>query len=315
MGVKKTYEVDNDTRANAEGKWRGILLAIGFTEKELSGKHGPCPMCEGTDRFRYTDYKGGGEYFCARCGPGSGFDLIMHAKNWDFAYAAKQVDKLLGTEIEQVFKPKVDLEKRRRDMNAYWQHADRYDLVENYLTSRGIKIHNTLPMKNLRGHSRMFLAGSSGQHEGMVALIRNSEGQPISLHRTYFKKKQRKVMPPIETIKGGAIRLGEEPTDRLVIGEGIETTLSGMEHFGCSAGYATISAGGMEAVQVPEVKEVIILADNDKSFTGQKAAFTLARSLDNKDIDIVRVVMPTERDMDFNDKDAFVVFAGWDNGS
>ncbi|MEE9365830.1 MAG: toprim domain-containing protein [Dehalococcoidales bacterium] len=315
MSDKKSYEVNNDTRANAEGKWRGILLAIGFTEKELSGKHGPCPMCEGTDRFRYTDYKGGGEYFCARCGPGSGFDLIMHAKNWDFAYAAKQVDKLLGTKIEQVFKPKVDLEKRRRDMNAYWQHADRNDLVMKYLSSRGITVQNALLLKDLRGHAGMFLVGSSDTHEGMLALIRNADGQPISLHRTYFKKKQRKVMPPLETIKGAAIRLGDEPTDMLVIGEGIETTLSGMQHFGSTAGYATISAGGMEAVQVPEVKQVIILADNDKSFTGQKAAFTLARSLDNKDIDLVRVVMPTERGMDFNDKDAFVVFAGWDNGS
>ncbi len=296
----KTYEPKNDTRANALGKWRGILKALGFSDAVLSGKHGPCPMCEGRDRFRFTDYKGGGEYYCSRCGPGSGFDLIMHVNDWEFAHAAQEVDKMLGIGIEQVFRPKVDVEKRRRDMNAYWSNAGRPDLVKKYLTSRGISIYGAVPLKDLRGHGYMFLAESSEQHEGMLALIRNAKGEPISLHRTYFKEKKRKVMPPTETITGAAIRLGDEPTDLLIVGEGIETVLSGMEEFNCSSGYATISAGGMEAVNLPKVGEYVILADNDGSFTGQKAAFTLARKLDNTAKN-VRVVMRSLPGWDFND--------------
>lgn len=294
-----------DTRIKARGKWRGILLQMGIKESELSGKHGPCPLCDGKDRYRYTDYKGNGEYFCSGCGPGSGFDLIMSRNDWDFAHAAQEVDKVLGTEIEEVFQPRVDVEKRRRDMNWLWAHALDRGMVEAYLSSRGIDValtDNPLALRDLRGHTNMYMADSRDRHRAMLALIRNSHGEPVSIHRTYIDAGLRKVMPPTETIKGCAIRLGSllsgEP---LIVGEGIETVLSGMEDFGGS-GYACISAGNMEAVILPaSVKDVIILADNDRSFTGQKSAFVLARKLDAKKID-VQVVMRLDIGADWNDQ-------------
>jgi len=307
-------DIKNDTRASAVGKWRAILTHFGFTEKELSGKHGPCPLCEGSDRFRYTDYKDGGEYFCSGCGPGSGFDLLMGKMNWDFAHSAQEVDKLLGTDIEQVFKPRVDTEKRRRDMNAVWRNATDETIVPEWLKYRGIEGWNR-GYADLRGHPSMFMAASSDRHRAMLALVRNKDGAPIAIHRTYIDAKQRKVMPPIETIKGAGIRLGEYLVERktVVIGEGIETVLSGMDYF-LQPGIATISAAGMEEIIVPEHYEnIIILADNDLSFTGQKAAFTLARRLDNKK-KTVRVVMPSKVDTDFNDNPKTRSYISWDNG-
>jgi len=86
----------------------------------------------------------------------------------------------------------------------------------------------------------------------------------------------------------------------LVVGEGLETVLSGMDEYGCP-GYACISAGNLEEVIIPDaISEIIILSDNDRSFTGQKSAFVLARKLDTQKRN-VRVVMRSVVGLDFND--------------
>lgn len=291
----------NNTQADAQNKWRGILSALGFTELQLSDKHQPCPICEGKDRYRFTDYKGGGEYYCSGCGPGAGFDLLMKTNDWEFGYAAKQVDKILGTDVKEVFQPKVDVEKRRRDLNSCWKRAAENPWnFRDYLISRGISNMHPDMLQDIRGTDDAYLTGSNQRHRCMIALVRNKNGEPVSIHRTYPDDKIRKMMPPTEKITGAAIRLGMPVGDELVVGEGIETTLSGMMRYGCS-GYATISAHGMETVLIPPtITQVYIMADNDHSFTGQKAAFTLARRMDsdNKGIELV---MPAKMGLDMND--------------
>lgn len=47
-----------DVRTVAQGRWPSILAAFGLDERALSGKHGPCPMCGGQDRFRFDDLDG-----------------------------------------------------------------------------------------------------------------------------------------------------------------------------------------------------------------------------------------------------------------
>lgn len=288
------------TRLSAQNKWRGILAGIGFTEKELSGAHGPCPICGGHDRYRFSDYKGGGEYYCSHCGPGNGFDLIMKTKDWDFPATAKEIDRLLGDDIMEVFKPKVDMEKRRRDLNALWAKGTDPDIVTEYMRNRGI----TLPVGDicsLRGIPDMYLSGSALRHRGLLAMMRDHNGNPVSIHRTYFATKERKIMPPLGEMRGTSVRLGTDPEDTVVVGEGIETTLAGMQHYDIKSGYAAISAFGMENLKLPgSISRIIILADNDKSFTGQKAAFTLARYLDSKGKD-VKVAMSWRPGEDFND--------------
>lgn len=292
-----------DTREAAHGRWRSILSAMGFTPKQLSGTHQPCPICGGTDRWRFTDYQGNGDYFCSGCGPGSGFDLLMGVNGWEFAYAAKEVDIVLGNvSDEPVFAPKVDEEKRRRDLNSLWKGAKSQEVLEEHLFRRGLMVPELRDewLEDLRGHPGLFLAGSSDRHRGVLALIRNSKGQPISIHRTYVDEGIKKVMPPTEKMKGAAIWLGRAVGDQLVVGEGLETTLTGCAQFKCP-GYAAISANNMEELIVPpHIERVIILADHDHSFTGQKAAFTLARRLDNdgKEVD---VYLPKDRGKDFND--------------
>jgi hypothetical protein len=85
------------TMDEAKGRWRHILTALGVDEKIMNGKHQPCPICGGKDRFRYDDNQGDGNYFCNRCSHGgTGIKLLMGIKGWDFKRAADEVDQVIG---------------------------------------------------------------------------------------------------------------------------------------------------------------------------------------------------------------------------
>ena len=82
--------VDEVKRA-AHGRWPGVLAAFGIPAEMLVNRHGPCPMCGGTDRFRFDDRHGNGEYYCNGCGAGDGFRLLEKHLGWDFPRAAREV--------------------------------------------------------------------------------------------------------------------------------------------------------------------------------------------------------------------------------
>lgn len=95
-----------DINDAAKGHWPAILGALAnLTDKQLSDKHGPCPLCSGTDRYRFDDKDGNGSWFCNKCGgksrsggAGSGMDMLMRRQNWDFKRAASEVQRFLGIE-------------------------------------------------------------------------------------------------------------------------------------------------------------------------------------------------------------------------
>jgi Zinc-binding domain of primase-helicase len=61
----------------------------------LNGKHQACPACGGKDRFRFTDRKGDGDYFCNGCGAGKGISLVAKVNGWSYPEAAKRIDEFL----------------------------------------------------------------------------------------------------------------------------------------------------------------------------------------------------------------------------
>jgi putative DNA primase/helicase len=93
-----------DAIAAARGRWPEILAALaGLSDAELSDRHQPCPLCGGTDRYRFDDKDGSGSWFCNQCGgkdqrggAGSGIDLLMRRQGWSFVEAARQVEAFLG---------------------------------------------------------------------------------------------------------------------------------------------------------------------------------------------------------------------------
>lgn len=80
----------------AKGRWREILPQLGVARKFLSGRHGPCPICGGKDRFRFDDRTKNGDYYCNQCGSGLGIKLVMKVNDWDFKTAARAVDEVIG---------------------------------------------------------------------------------------------------------------------------------------------------------------------------------------------------------------------------
>ena len=88
----------------ALNRWPDILAALaGLTPEQLTDEHQPCPLCGGEDRYRFDDQDGRGSWFCNQCGGrrqagggGTGMDLLMRMRGWDFKTAAKQVEQFLG---------------------------------------------------------------------------------------------------------------------------------------------------------------------------------------------------------------------------
>jgi putative DNA primase/helicase len=293
------------TKQAAKGKWDGIIAQL-LGEQAISRRHTSCPICGGEDRYRYDNKRNDGDWFCNICGVGDGFKLLTEALAIDFAEAARRVDRIVGNIEEQPFRESIDIESRRKAMNYAWQYARHPNVVVDYLKGRGIPAEIIGVAQDLRGHGELLYFDSEKNQSyrpAMLAMIRNAKGVPISIHRTYIgaDSKEKKIMPPLETITGGCVRLGE-PDETLVLAEGIETALAAWAITGHPA-WATISAHGLaEFKSIPRhVKKVIVAGDNDKSFTGQAAAFECAKYMKQRMQVEAEVILPQEIGWDMVD--------------
>ena len=97
----------DDLLARARGRWPAILSSVaGISEDFLTGEHGPCPFCGGTDRWRYDDRNGEGGGYCNQCGGRdtgggsiSGIDIVMRARGMEFSEACKAIGDYLGGDV------------------------------------------------------------------------------------------------------------------------------------------------------------------------------------------------------------------------
>lgn len=295
-------------RERAKGRWGGILPMVCVPAKHLTGKHGPCPMCGGKDRFRFDDKDGDGTWICSHCGAGSGADLVMKIRGCDFAEAAKLIEDVLGQAKPRQPKPAMDDARRRDALNRLWRSslpvADD-DPVARYLAAR-IGLRGPYPA-SLRTCGNCLYSGEPKRwFPAMVAMVVGPDGKAATLHRTYLTEEgekapveaPRRVMPGMIP-KGAAVRLSDvAPT--LGIAEGIETALSATAIFQVPC-WAALNATMLAAWFPPEgVEAVTIFADNDPGFAGQAAAFELARRLSDRVK--VRIEMPQHEGEDWNDE-------------
>lgn len=292
----------------ARGRWRGILLHFGLDPKFLDGKHGPCPFCQGKDRFRWDDKDGTGSFFCSQCGAGSGMTLLEKFKGWDFAQTAREVDAILGNvQADQVKAERTDQQKRA-SLRSLLQHSKHLQpgMPPWFYLERRCGDPTGL-VADLRYHPALrHCAEDRATYPAMLATLRFPDGKGASVHRTYLTPEGqkaavdpvRKIMPGFP-LEGAAVRLGGVQ-ERLGIAEGIETALCAGKLSGVPC-WAGISANGILSWQPPEgVKSVVIFADNDSHFVGQEAAYRKARALHLKGYD-VEVQVPPRPDSDWAD--------------
>ncbi|MEQ5164515.1 primase-helicase zinc-binding domain-containing protein [Citrobacter youngae] len=83
-----------ETVKQACGHWPRILPALGV--KVIKNRHQACPVCGGTDRFRFDDKEGRGTWFCNQCGAGDGLKLIEKVFGASASEAAGKVNAVTG---------------------------------------------------------------------------------------------------------------------------------------------------------------------------------------------------------------------------
>ena len=292
----------------AVGRWPGLLVQFGIERALLTGKHAPCPVCEGRDRFRFDDREGRGTFFCSHCGAGDGFKLLQLVKGWSFRQAASEVEGIVGTVQAGVAKPAQSDAAKVEACRRIWRESRAVvvgDPVGAYLLRRtgidavpaGIRFHPALAYRHDDG--------SVTRHPAMVARVQDADGNGAAIHRTYLTDDGEKAdVPTVKKIVGtlppsSAVRLFPA-SSRMGIAEGIETALSASMRFGVPV-WSCVSAGGMERWTPPAGTErVIIFGDNDASGTGQAAAWSLAKRLIAAGI-AVEVKIPDEPGADWND--------------
>lgn len=138
----------------------------------------------------------------------------------------------------------------------------------------------------------------------MVARVQDAEGNLVNCHITYLtaegQKVTRRVMPG-SLPDGCCIPLWPAKDGVIGVAEGIETAMAAAAKFKVPV-VAAINANRLAAWQAPAgAKEVYVFGDNDESFTGQAAAYNLARRLVLKDGLKVHVMVPEATGSDWAD--------------
>ena len=143
----------------------------------------------------------------------------------------------------------------------------------------------------------------------MLGPVVNVTGEQIGVHLTYLRRDGGgKATLPKEyqrecrgVIHGGAIRLIPfEPDVELVLAEGLETSLAASELFGLPCWSAVYAGGLCSLVLPPEVRRIVIAADNDASGVGQRNALAAHDRWTAEDR-TVRIVAPPVVGDNFND--------------
>jgi hypothetical protein len=216
----------------------------------------PSPGCSDDDRSCFVRIDGPGRFYIYECQGSLGR-----------AYA--ELRKKLGGEAAP---PRNDYSDYIRDILAEAVPATG-TIAETYLRTRGLTVE--LPPA-LRFHRMLKHTPTGTWHPVMVAERRSASGQLVAIHRTFLRHDgsgKANVGEPVRmdlgSWKGTAIRLSPV-SEELLIGEGIETTLSVMQATG-RPGWAAGSAGALRGLVLPpEVRSVLICADGDDP--GEQAA-------------------------------------------
>lgn len=304
------------------GRWRTILSGMGFDEHTLSGAHAPCPICKGKDRFRFDD-KGMGMFFCQKCGAGDGFKLLMLKEDLSFLDAkAEAVRRATGVVPKAA--ASFDEASKRKALSRLWaQSTPNHPALADYFASRGIerafaadpmlRWHVDLPWR-VRDESGL----RKGSAPGLVYRLFQWQGQrPVSvtLHRTWPSgcPKKKMVMPCARKMDGVFCPIGGLPKQgEMGVTEGLESALSLRQLMLMATSrdmpvWPTYSAEQMVRFNPPPGVQVLHIGmDVDYSYTGQAAAYELARRLrvnrPEIELNIVRPVASDGVDHDFNDE-------------
>jgi putative DNA primase/helicase len=208
--------------------------------------------------------------------------------------------------------------RARRSLRRIWSqslsplHPDAWPL-QRYLSGRGLDA-SVLHPRVVRFHPALaYWSGDRsdrpiclGRFPAMLALVSDTDGRPLTLHRTYLRPdglgkapvpSPKKLMPHAEatSLSGGAIRLFAVDAPEhmgLGIAEGVETALAVHAMTGLPV-WACASATLLQGFCPPAgTRRLSIWADKDRSDAGELAASVLRQRL--RDLPDVRILLPPD---------------------
>jgi putative DNA primase/helicase len=299
----------NEVRSSATGKWLSIWRSLGIDVDE-TGRHGPCPVCVGKDRFRVDrDVDEKGSYFCSGCGPGFGFDLVMKVCKIEIVEAMEAVSKIVGTcEKRPIPKEKTMTPEIMRKIFTTSAPIQNGDVAHKYLENRGLSVFPP----TLRHSRKCWNPETKKDENALLAVFTLPDNKAVTMQRIFLTMDGDKLpvnspkrhLPVIDGRKmnGGACRIFPFLSGTIGVAEGIETAIAAHQDTKIPV-WATLSSALMESFEPPpKVESMIIFSDNDshKEFSGQKAAYTLASRMAKKGIKVT-VYVPDQPGHDWLD--------------
>lgn len=296
----------------AAGRWASILPQVGLDKRFLSRRNGPCPFCGGRDRYRFSDLNGSGSWICSQCQPegGNGADLVMRLKGISFPEAAAIIDPMI--EAAPIYaRRERPAQDKRSSMQSIWAAASAPVSGDPVMCWLGRRCGVTIPPAGIRTAMRLAHWDSEQRikthHPAMLARFWSPDGASSIIHRTYLTQDgQKAAVSPVRMLMpgdvpiGGAVRLMAPVDGTIVIGEGIETCLAASRLWSMPA-WACLTAGLLAAWKPSDgIERVVIAGDNDESFSGQYAAYSLARRLSRLGIRVEVRIAP-DIGTDWND--------------
>ena len=294
-----------DIKTAATGRWPDIISRLaGIDPSMLDGRNGPCPRCEGRDRFAvFPDFVEHGGVICRHCHPngGDGLETLRWLLDEPFPTVVDRVADFLGADPVATNGTSVangkPTETKTEAARRMWDSAKPNDpegRIAEYLRHRGLE--GTVP-DDLRYQPKLRHTDETDTFPAIVACIQDVAGRITGVHRTFLdptgpgKAPVAKPKKMLGKASGGAVRLAETLGETLAIVEGIETGLAVQQATGTPT-WATLSTSGIVAVKIPDsVRSVQIWADQDAHGQGKDAAIKLAQRLHSKG-QCVRIFIP-----------------------
>lgn len=271
--MKRAIELIHEVKRRTAGSWESVLPQCGVTVP-LKGRHGPCAICGGSDRFHFIDDHGGGEWHCRQCDEpnhGDGLDLIARAHGITITAAAQKVASVLGVDARTP-EPKPAREKPQTDIagKVAGMAAKAASGQSVYLTSKGLQCPFPLMPD---GSLLMVLTNGAGAVTGAQGIKPDGNKRLVA-----------------GTVKKGSFCVvnSVESPETVVIAEGLATTLSVNLMRPDALAVVAVDAGNLLPVaevmrrRYPEAR-IIIAADNDikpgEPNTGKEAAEKAAKAV------------------------------------
>ncbi len=271
-----------DTVKQACGHWPRILPALGVTV--IKNRHQACPVCGGSDRFRFDDKEGRGTWFCNQCGAGDGLKLVEKVFGVTPSEAAGKVNAVTGNlppvapEVTAAADAETEADRKAAAALAVKLTEKTRPATGNaYLTRKGFPGRECLTLTILHKTGGVtFRAGD------VVVPLYDDSGALVNVQLINADGLKR-------TLKGGQVKGAchildgkKEAGKRLWIAEGYATALTVHHLTGETVMVALSSVNLLSLASLARHKypacQIVLAADRDLNGDGQTKASAAAES-------------------------------------